>query len=113
MKFKELLLERKILKKNFRKHKKIFKNNFKLIEPEINIIFSSMPIYLSKFKLPKITCDSNVPGTIRWCPVSVQPGNILVDYEFIPDDTSKYIKVRNSVELYIIDDISNSLVQDK
>ena len=109
MKFKELLLERKLLKKNFRKYKKGFRKNFKLIEPDINVAYSSNPIYLSKFKLPKIKCNSSVPGKIKWCPVTIKPGQLFVDYEFIPDDSSKYIKVVGSVELFVIDDITNNI----
>lgn len=111
MKFKEMYLERKMMRKNFREYRKNFTFMYKKIKPRVDVWVDNKPIKLSKGKLPLLQFKSDVEGNVNWNSYVLQPGVGAYSWTFIPTDKEKYTEVFGILSVGVIDDLA--IVQEQ
>lgn len=87
---KRLVLERKMVKKNFNNDKKIFIKEFNKKIPNIKVICSATKINPKDKFLPELSYSGNVTGTLSWDTYKIKPGLNNYAWTFLPDDLDKY-----------------------
>ena len=106
MKFRELYLERKMMRKNFRNYKKNFGIEYKKIKPKVEVDISKKSVKLSDGKLPKLIYTSEVEGSIDWFAYVLQSGVHEYEWIFYPKDKDKYTSVTGIFYIGVIDDLA-------
>lgn len=111
MKLKELLLSRKMMKKDFRYYKKNFKIEYFKKKPIVSVSVNTTTIRLSDSCLPKIKYTSSIKGKVSWDSYMLDPGINSYAWTFVPED-SKYSVVKGFLDIAVLDDTNNNKNND-
>lgn len=90
MKFKQMYLERKSMKKEYRKYKKKFMFELSKMEPNVVPIYDKTPISIKQGVLPVLEYTSNIEGNISWDMYELEVGINQYSWTFEPVDKERY-----------------------